>query len=41
MNSNYILENDFYKVNKCAHHAITKRNHIDLNWNNILEYAIC
>ena len=40
MNPNYILENDFYKVNKCAHPAITMRNHTNLNWNNKLEYAI-
>ena len=37
MNHNYILENDFCKVNKCAHHAIKMRNHINLNWNDILE----
>ena len=41
MNPNYILENDFYKVNKCHHYAITMLNHINLNWNNILGYAIC
>ena len=40
MNPNFILENDFYKVNKCAHPAITMRNHTNLNWNNKLEYAI-
>ena len=41
MNSSYILENDFYNVNKYAQYAITMRIHINLNWNNILEYAIC